>query len=85
MERNLLQPQAEIKNLFTKHFQNLMETYRIQRYLFLSNSDDGSFLSRGSPPELSELLIRTLEDNADLRKIVVQFLRKSNLMGGDPE
>ena len=83
MERNLLKPTAEIEQLFTKHFENLMQTYRIKNFIFISDSTDGRFQSRGSPEVVSALLIRELEGNAELQKIIVNFLRKSGLMRGD--
>ena len=79
MEKNLLQPTAEIRTLFTKHFQNLMQTYRIQNYLFLSDSNDGRCVIRGSPERLSALLIKELENNTKLRNVIVQFLRSPGI------
>ena len=85
MERNLLHPQAEIEQLFTKHFQNLMETYQIKNYLFVSDSRDGRTVIRGSPEQLSALFIRELESNSDLQKILIKVLRDTNIIGGEPK
>ena len=79
MEKNLLKPTGEIKELFTKHFQNLMQTYKIKNYLFVSDSRDGRSVIRGSPKTLSAMLIKELEGNAELQKIIVQFLRSSGM------
>ena len=80
MERNLLKPTGEIKELFKKHFQKLMQTYGIKDYLLLTNSTDAKCLIRGSPERLSALIINALENNENLRKIIVNFLRQANLL-----
>ncbi len=59
MEKNLLQPTGEIRELFEKHFQNLMTVYGITDYMFLSNLDKQKSLIRGSPERISDLLFES--------------------------
>ena len=79
MEKNVLQPQAEIKNLFHKHFQKLMDTYGITDFLLLTDLDAEHCLIRGSPEKIGIMLVEELEKNNKLRKIIVQFLRSSGM------
>lgn len=80
MEQNLLTPKTEIKELFQKHFNKLMQTYRITDYLLITNSNDGRCLIRGSPEKLAAMFFEELKGNSKLRQFVLWLFRDSGII-----